>query len=87
MRKSDEQAKRRYFRSDERFFRVDSQWFFTTREGDEGPFATREQAQAQLRHYLALQEMKEEHGEKIKRIREDTPRGDPGIWNSQIDAL
>lgn len=41
-----------FFRS-ERFFNADSQWYFATRElSDQGPYATREQAQARLADYL-----------------------------------
>ncbi len=40
------------FRSD-RMFVVDNQWYFSTREGEErGPYATREEAEAELLRYL-----------------------------------
>ena len=40
------------FRSD-RMFVADNQWYFSTREGDEmGPYATREEAEAELVRYL-----------------------------------
>ncbi len=40
------------FRSD-RMFVADNQWYFSTREGEEkGPFATREEAEAELVRFL-----------------------------------
>ncbi len=40
------------FRSD-RMFVADNQWYFSTREGDEmGPYATKEEAEAELVRYL-----------------------------------
>ncbi len=40
------------FRSD-RLFVADSQWYFSTREGEErGPFDTKEKAEAELVRYL-----------------------------------
>ena len=40
------------FRSD-RIFVADSQWYFSTREGEEvGPYATKEEAEAELVRYL-----------------------------------
>ena len=62
MRKSDEQEERHYFRMGDRFFRVENQWFYTTREGNEGPFNAREEAEAHLRTFVAMQELTDEHG-------------------------
>ncbi len=40
------------FRSD-RLFVADSQWYFSTREGEEkGPYATKEEAEAELVRYV-----------------------------------
>ena len=40
------------FRAPDRLFSVGSQWFFTAREGDNGPYETREYAEAALAHFL-----------------------------------
>ena len=41
-----------YFRTG-RINCIDSQWYFLTREGENiGPFASREEAEKQLTHYL-----------------------------------
>ena len=40
-----------YYRS-ERLFVMNGDWYFSTREGDEGPFATRQQAEAALDFFV-----------------------------------
>jgi hypothetical protein len=45
MRKNDpNDTTRSYFRTQDRVFTLNGQWFFTTREGEVGPFRTREKA-------------------------------------------
>ena len=84
MRKSDENS-RKYFRAGTRIFRVEQQWFFTTREGEEGPFSSELDAKARLKEFLNLQKAKDEHKETLDRLREQKIGGDPKIWNNQID--
>ena len=45
MRKTDKESNASYFRSPDRFIRVNEEWWFTTREGDQGPFASKEAAE------------------------------------------
>lgn len=94
MRKSDETAKKHYFRAGDRYFRIEDKWFYTTREGDEGPFASREQAQAHLKMFVAMQELTEDkdtnvvvHGKTS--VPGEKPRAqlDTSIWDRQADAL
>ncbi len=85
MRKSDEQEPRKYFRAGTRFFCADSQWYYTTREGDEGPFRTEELAKRHLQTYLDLENMKAEQRSKIAKIRDEKVTVDPGVWGRQID--
>ena len=42
----------RYFRS-KRLFMMNGDWFFATRESDEGPFVTRQLAEAALAFYVS----------------------------------
>ena len=45
MRRTDpESTTRSFFRSKERIFVLNGQWFYTTREGESGPFPSRETA-------------------------------------------
>ena len=86
--RDDEQAKQiSHFRSSERFVRIDGAWWFSTREGDEGPFATREAARNGLRRYIASQEMAEKHRKEMEAVKAKTNRGDPTVWNKRMDAI
>lgn len=52
MRRTDPQhTSRRFFRTQERVFAMNGQWYFTAREGDVGPFRTRERALEEVTRY------------------------------------
>ncbi len=95
MRKTDEQEERHYFRMGDRFFRVENQWFYTTREGNEGPFGSREQAEAHLRTFVAMQELTDEHGANVvfAKKKAEAEAGerklelDTTIWDRQADSI
>ena len=88
MRKSDDNnKKRKYFRAGTRFFRVGTEWFYTTREGDEGPFESEIAASRHLNGYLGLNELKEQHKAKLTKIREEKVNVDPKVWGNQLDVL
>lgn len=53
MRKTDSiNQKRRFFRSNDRIFQANGQWYFAAREGDIGPFRTRDQARREAQAYI-----------------------------------
>jgi hypothetical protein len=54
MRKTDKNPKT-HFRS-ERIFSMNGNWYFATREGEQGPFASRTRAEAGLARFLTEQE-------------------------------
>ena len=54
MRNDDIEVKA-YFRSSERLFRVNSDWYFSTREGDQGPFESEREAAYELRLFIEEQ--------------------------------
>ncbi len=57
MRRTDpEDTNKRYFRTQERLFSMNGQWYFTTREGDVGPFRTREVALNEVTRYVRERE-------------------------------
>lgn len=87
MRNSDEQSSVRHFRAENRFFRVENQWFYSTREGQEGPFPSKEAAQRHLRSFLDLQQLKKDAGEKVEKMREEHVPVDHSIWDRQIDII
>ena len=52
MRRTDSKASnKRFFRTQERVFSMNGQWYFTAREGDIGPFRTRESALSEVARY------------------------------------
>ena len=58
MRHDDPQEQnKRYFRSDTRIFMQDGAWFFSAREGDVGPFPSREHAIDEMSRYVKLARM------------------------------
>ena len=51
MRRSDVESDKRYFRSETRVFNLNGLWHFATREGDQGPFSSRELAEKEAHRY------------------------------------
>lgn len=60
-RQSDTSHDREWERTDERVFRRDDGWFFSSREGDMGPFENEGEAMEQLDAYVMLIDLKEEN--------------------------
>ncbi len=86
-RKDDDQGdKVRYFRTGDRFARVGNQYWFSTREGEEGPFASREAAEKALGAYVASQQFQSSR-KAVPVIEERVVKGDPTIWDRQIDII
>ncbi|MEM6708315.1 MAG: DUF6316 family protein [Pseudomonadota bacterium] len=57
MRKTDpKDSSKRYFRASGRTFQMNGAWYFTSREGDVGPFATQKQADIEIRRYVTDQQ-------------------------------
>ena len=51
MRKDDAKQKT-YFRTKDRIFQVNGQWWFAAREGDRGPYPSRQAAADELAAYI-----------------------------------
>ena len=51
MRQDDRDTKS-FFRSSDRVFHMNGSWYFATREGDEGPYPSEVQAQAEIRRFI-----------------------------------
>ena len=52
MNRKDDKSDRTYFRSDRIFF-MNGKWYFSSREGEQGPFASREYAEKMLMRFLS----------------------------------
>ena len=69
MRKEDpKDSKKSFFRARDRIFKLSETWYFGTREGDRGPFRTRDRAIKEIAQYVAerrdlhaFQKAREEH--------------------------
>ena len=55
MRKDDADQNKTYFRSSDRFVRLNGDWYFSTREGEHGPYASLEDAKSELCRHIASQ--------------------------------
>ena len=51
MRRGDPEPEKMYFRSETRVFHLNGDWYFCTREGDQGPFPRREVAIQEAQRY------------------------------------
>ena len=89
MRECDDQSNLRHFRTAERYFCQNGQWWYSTREGEEGPFPSREAAEFAMQRYVdsvnAMRGYKEKHDAKFAKKADQTV--DHSIWNQQIDTL
>jgi hypothetical protein len=56
MRQGDTDSTRVYFRSSTRVFNLNGSWYFATREGDQGPFVTRDRAEVEALRYTSERE-------------------------------
>lgn len=53
MRSTDADKSRHFFRSQERLFCFNGQWYFATREGDCGPFPSKDIARSEVARYIS----------------------------------
>ena len=64
-RQSDIDQSLEFARSENRTFKRGGQWFFSSREGDMGPFDSDLEAQEQLDAYVMLIDLKEENEQPV----------------------
>jgi len=50
--RQDDQQKKTFFRSTDRVFNLNGRWYFSTREGEQGPFATEQKAQYEIARFI-----------------------------------
>ena len=88
MRKSDSDKDNvSHFRTTDRVMRMNDQWWFATREGDMGPFATREEAEMAIKTFIASQQFVEGRDAPPEPVRKSAFKGDTTIWDRQIDSI
>ena len=57
MRRTDTDPGKVYYRSDSRLFRMNEEWFFASREGDQGPYRSEGEANLELERHIAGSQM------------------------------
>ena len=70
MRRGDlTEPKQCYFRSDQRVFNLNGSWYFSAREGEIGPFRTRQEAYSEVERYaLERRELDEfQHSREVNK--------------------
>ena len=50
--RQDDTEKKSFFRSADRVFHMNGAWYFSTREGEEGPYASEVQAQLEIKRFI-----------------------------------
>lgn len=50
--RQDDHEKKCHFRSSDRVFHMNGSWYFATREGDQGPFRSEVNAQAEIKRFI-----------------------------------
>ena len=81
-RRTDEDEKIAHFRSGRRIFNVNGQWFFSTRDGERGPYADESEAERELAVFLKLAETEALKSEfDADREEAQEPRPDPTVWD------
>ena len=88
MRESDEQQTK-HFRTGSRFFCADGKWFYSTREGEVGPFNSREEAEEGLREFIDTQVLL--HGGKVEfdaKPQSKAKRNEAdSVWDNQVRII
>ena len=76
IRYDDPVTARRYFRSDDRVFQMNSQWYFAAREGDQGPFRSHDAANREVVTYAAaMRDLRDfQQSRTSRRMRQDAVR-------------
>jgi len=77
-----------HFRAQSRIFRMnDNEWYFSTREGDNGPFQSESDAQRELDTYIKLLATPSEPEKPKPREQKESPSNiDKRVWD-QFDLL
>ena len=84
-RKNDQDTKKTHFRAQSRVFALaNDAWYFSSREGNYGPFPTEAEAKKKLEVYIKLMDVPEQQEEELTAAPER--RGDSKVWE-RFDAV
>ena len=92
MRRDDIEPQRTFFRSSDRVIRLNGNWYFASREGDQGPYNDEMTARRELkRHLAAHQDLKHFQAEReewsARRAARTAPRKVSGDGLFTLDSI
>lgn len=71
-----------HFRAGSRIFRLNNEWYFSSREGEHGPFQSEEDAARELQAYVKLSAPPGDSEPTYEMIEApELKRGDPKVWD------
>jgi hypothetical protein len=72
-----------HFRADSRIFRLNGEWYFSSREGEHGPFESERDAAMELDAYVRLAGIPHEESafELVEEPDLNLKRADPKVWD------
>ena len=87
-RKTDGDEEVVHFRASSRIFRLNDGWYFSSREGDQGPFQSEAQAQKEVDAYVKTMSAEVEFLKPYGQKEREDPNTDvdPKVWD-QFDRL
>lgn len=70
-----------HFRAGSRIFRLNDEWYFSSREGEHGPWKTEQEAARELETYVKLAGLPQEE-QAFELVEKPAPkRADPKVWD------
>jgi len=88
--RQDDAQRKTFFRTEGRIIHQDGQWYFLAREGERGPYASKEAAEIAMRRFVTEANwLKEQEQEKLTTHIEDhrASQADPDVWANRPDTL
>ena len=71
-----------HFRAGSRIFRLNNEWYFSSREGEHGPYSSEREAAMELETYVRLAGRTKNQGDKFELVEKSEPkRADPKVWD------
>lgn len=72
-----------HFRASSRIFRLNGEWYFSSREGEHGPFQSEQDAARELETYVKLNSIeKEDDADALEIVEEpELKRTNPKVWD------
>ena len=70
-----------HFRAGSRIFRLNNEWYFSSREGEHGPYQSEDEAARELEAYVKLASPMKKEDEFDMIEAPELKRADPKVWD------